>query len=106
MGMALEDLEDLRLDWEGERERQYDPIAEAAYILRHPVGDPNVKRTNVQNRERREINWAKVRPMMVKILTGHQANPCDCSERKEKSVLVISLIGMPIQIHTTSIYES
>jgi len=31
----LEDLEDLELGWRDERERQYNPIAEAAYILRN-----------------------------------------------------------------------
>ncbi|RPB24895.1 hypothetical protein L211DRAFT_848703 [Terfezia boudieri ATCC MYA-4762] len=91
MGMALEDLEDQELGWEGERERQYNPIAKAAYILRNPAGNSNDKRTNAKNRECRELNWAKVRPMMVQILTGRQPNPCNCGERKEKSVLNVSL---------------
>jgi len=100
----LEDLEDLELGRRDERERQYNPIVEAAYILRNPAGNA-IKRTNAMNRERREVNWAKVRPMLFQVLTGRQGERCDCGEGKEKLVFVVSLTGMPIQTYATSIYK-
>ena len=93
------DRADLELGWEDHGgDRQHDLIAGAAYILRNPAGDQCLKRTIAQNRQWRERNCAKVRPMLVQFPIGQLENLCECPERKEKSVLVISLTGIIIQI--------
>ena len=69
---------------------QEDPILLARRLLQ---ADKYTKRRNAQNREKLAQNWAKVRPMIVLYATERPPPECDCRERKEKIITVISLTG-------------
>jgi hypothetical protein len=69
---------------------QEDPILLARRLLQT---DKYTKRRNAQNREKLAQNWAKVRPMIVQYATERPPPECDCRERKEKIITIISLTG-------------
>ncbi|KAF8426530.1 hypothetical protein BGX38DRAFT_1278929 [Terfezia claveryi] len=68
-----------------------DPILMARRLLQ--TDSNSIKRRNAKNREQLAQNWSKVRPMMVQYATGRALPECDCQERKEKVITIISLTG-------------
>ena len=60
-------------------------------ILRVAAGRPPPWRTNRQHRQRLALNWYKVGPMMLELITGWELVLCECADQKDKSVLVISV---------------
>lgn len=95
------EMQNLDLDWEdtnlrGQEGECDDLLGEARRILREAGGAHHPPRTNAQNREQLALNWAKVRSLMLEILTGRQPNSCECPDRRPMSIQVISLNGEPL----------